>query len=304
MKPPNSIKRGQRGARPGVPRKNRRHSFLQSQQSVNEEGNTSPRRETEEQASSGAGDTTPFTIARMPQFMASGTLKTSLQHVVNQRAEAMRLAGLPSNVAVLAGLPLVVPSSTALHFNGALSSSVTTSANSVHVNSAIQSATTSTSVKISPKVVTKLSEIENNSNDTAAKLKTVTTESETDCVQNILESENERREEEKGRREEEKMNNGDESAKPSDEANNNEEQKSVTENKAVHLGMPVLVPTYDPLSNAKAKSKSLSKRRLMSTGNGTVPIKFPRLILPKSTVNPDTRNNNELGNVGHEELAE
>ena len=302
MKPPNSIKRGQRGARPGVPRKNRRHSFLQSQQSVNEEGNTSPRRETEEQTSSGAGDTTPFTVARMPQFMASGTLKTSLQHVVNQRAEAMRLVGLPSSVTMLAGLPLVVPSSTALHFNGALSSSVTTSANSVHVNSTTQSA--STSVKIRPKAVTKLSELENNSNETAAKFKTVTIEGETDCEQNILESENERREEERARSEEEKMNNGDESAKPSDEANNNEEQKSVTENKAVHMGMPVPVPTYDPLSNGKAKSKSLSKRRLMSTGNGTVAIKFPRLILPKSTVNPETRNSNELGNVGHEEMAE
>ena len=300
MKPPNSIKRGQRGARPGVPRKNRRHSFLQSQQSVNEEGNTSPRRDTEEQISTGAGDTTPFTIAR--QFMASGTLKTSLQHVVNQRAEAMRLAGLPSSVAVLAGLPIVVPSSTALHFNGVSSSSVATSANSVHVNSTTQS--TSSSVKISPKAVTKLSEIENSSSETAENLEIVTAQSEADNEQNIFESKSERKEEENGRREEEKINKIDESAKSEDKAKSNDVQKSVTDNKAVHLGMPVPVPTYDPYANIKAKSKSLSKRRLMSAGDGTVVKKIPRLILPKSTINPETRNSNELGNVGHEEMAE
>ena len=302
MKPPNSIKRGQRGARPGVPRKNRRHSFLQSRQSVNEEDNTSPRRDTEEQTSTGAGDTTPFTIARMPQFMASGTLKTSLQHVVNQRAEAMRLAGLPSSVAVLAGLPIVVPSSTALHFNGSASSSVVTSANSVHVNSTTQS--TSTSVKISPKAVTKLSEIENNSSETAENLNIVTAQCEANNEQNIFESESERKEEENGRREEEKINNRDESAKSEDDAKSNDVQKPVTENKAVHLGMPVPVPTYDPFTNIKAKSKSLSKRRLMSAGDGTVAKKIPRLILPKSTINSEIGNSNELGNVGHEEMAE
>ena len=296
MKPPSSIKRGQRGARPGVPRKNRRQSLLQSQQSVNEENNNSPQRDTEVQTPTpGLKVSTPYAIADMPQFMASGTLKTPLQHVTGQRPEAMGLAGLPihsGNVAMLAGLPIVVSSSGAIHFNGGAlnKSSITTTGNSV--NSIPQSMPSP--VRISPKAMTKSPGSKNSSNDTA---KDTSEQSASDSEQDNSEMKKSEQkqvsEDETDSAKEEKLEN--------DMMKQNDRVTNDVSNKAVHLGMPILVPTYNP--NAKAKSKSflnsLSKRRLMLSGDGSTPKKMPRLILPKQTQNKSNSHISEEGDAGH-----
>ena len=297
MKPPSSIKRGQRGARPGVPRKNRRQSLLQSQQSVNEETNDSPQKDTEVQTPTRCLKvSTPYTIAHMPQFMASGTLKTPLQHVTGQRPEAMGLTGLPlhgGNVAML-GLPIVVSSSAALHFNGALNKPpITTPGNSV--NSLPQSVPSP--VKISPKAVTKSTEPKNSSNDTAKDTSEQSaSDSEQDNGEMKISEQKQVREDETDSTKEDK-----EDKIEIDMMKQNDRVPNDSSNKAVHLGMPIPVPTYNPTAKAKSKSmlNSLSKRRLLSSGDGNTPKKMPRLILPKQTQNKLNSDITEGGDAGH-----
>ena len=286
MKPPSSIKRGQRGARPGVPRKNRLQSLLQSQQSVNEEMSNSPQKDTGEHTPTpGPKVSTPYTVAHMPQFMASGTLKTPLQHM---RPDTMGLAGMPlptGNVAMLAGLPIVqVPSSAALHFNGSLTNKPsTTTGNLVDSKDIPQSVTNP--VNISTKAPAKSPEPESNSNDTEIIPRDMSEQSTSDSEQDNGEV----------KMSEKKQDGSVEIDNATDKMENDEKKKSANynNNKAVHLGMPIPVPTYN--SNVKTKSKSLpnslSKRRLMSV-DGSAPKKIPRLILPKQVQSTDKLNNN------------
>ncbi len=74
MRPPNTIKRGQRGARPGVPRKHRRQSSLMSQKSVTEEGQGLGLKEEPLLTPGGAALLTPGAAYAMP---FSTTLATS-----------------------------------------------------------------------------------------------------------------------------------------------------------------------------------------------------------------------------------
>ena len=289
MKPPSSIKRGQRGARPGVPRKNRRQSLLQSQQSVNKgEGSNSFQKNTDEQMPMGPQVSSQYTIAPVPQFIASGTLKPSVQHMINQRTEtAMGIAGTPlssGNVAMLAGLP--ISSSNALHFDGTINRLSPTTGSSV-VSSVPQSI--AYSGKFSPKSVPRISVFENSSNYTV-------TLSQMSTPSNVPSGTLDTRGSEQDNNETAEVGMSPDSGDKS--TITKQEKKTINDindisNKAVHIGMPVTIPTYN--ANVKTKSKSLtnslSKRRLMSSsGDGSTPKRFPRLILPKSI---DSRDHEE-----------
>lgn len=257
MKPPSSIKRGQRGARPGVPRKSRRHSLLQTQQSENNEDKQgSPHKETE------VDTPTPSVLGVSPSSLFRSGEVANAQHALPPFTS--------TKSAMFPGIPLI-PTSVTTKANETFS--VASRADSPMDQSTVPRSSTPNKnwTEECAKQYTESSE-ESDSADTET---TPTAESNTNNGKAAAELETDK-------------------------------MTSESPSKAVHAGMPVTVPVYNPSAKTRIRSpvNSLCKRRLMSSGDGNLPKKFPRLILPKS-VEQDERilpSGNDSGGVNNNVL--
>ncbi len=273
MKPPSSIKRGQRGARPGVPRKNRRNSVLQTQQSENgEENGGAPR---DERAVTPPGGGAPMHI-----LLSSGSRAAPFPRVVTQSSIPLTSA----NIAMLTGHPLLV-------------SSPATSGNSVAASgdgSVFSDAATTVTMTPSPKP----------GDHRSHSPSTLSGSTGADRLRGGVEDEKTVPQEDESSTHEEEVDATDNGSADVEEKNvetdeSERKEKDIVDKtdqepqKAVHKGMPSPVPIYNPKSRFKSQLNSLCKRRLMSSsGEGSSPKKLPKLILSKNNLDLDKAGDN------------